>query len=173
MTLYVKQKKWFKGIVRCEEVIQFFILPDHAKKLLLSVRRFMTQTTIDKPKFLIFHNPTSGSDSKSKLEAGIAFLKKTHFDFELVTTQHRNHCRDYLREHKYTSKDFWGVAIFSGDGLMHEFVNSGCTLPVIHLPAGSGNAFAKNQAVLANEECGIESNLFIAMKGLTTKTSLM
>ena len=56
---------------------------------------------------------------------------------------------------------------------MHEFVNSGCTIPVIHLPAGSGNAFAKNQAVLANEECGVENNLFVAMKGLTTKISLL
>lgn len=38
---------------------------------------------------------------------------------------------------------------------MHEFVNSKVDIPVIHLPAGSGNAFAKNQAVYSNENCSI------------------
>lgn len=42
---------------------------------------------------------------------------------------------------------YHGVVIISGDGLMHEFVNSKAVgkIPVTHVPAGSGNAFAKYQ----------------------------
>ena len=38
---------------------------------------------------------------------------------------------------------------------MHEFVNSKICgkIPVTHVPGGSGNAFAKEQTVLAGEEC--------------------
>lgn len=48
---------------------------------------------------------------------------------------------------------YCGVAIVSGDGLMHEYVNSFCGIPVTHVPAGSGNAFAKTQMEIAGEEC--------------------
>ena len=46
-----------------------------------------------------------------------------------------------------------GIVIISGDGLMHEFVNSkACgVVPVTHVPGGSGNAFAKAQTTLAGE----------------------
>ena len=84
----------------------------------------MTHSDIDRPKFLIFHNPISGKDSTTQLQKGIRFIEKTHFEFEVVTTMYKNHCKEYLREKRPTSKDYWGVAIFSGDGLMYEFVNS-------------------------------------------------
>lgn len=101
------------------------------------------------------YNPISGSSSKHKLNRGIDFIKKTHFNYEIITTKHKGHCTQYLKQHKPSSKDYWGVAIFSGDGLVHEFVNAHIDIPLIHIPAGSGNAFAKSQATFSNEQCGI------------------
>ena len=47
---------------------------------------------------------------------------------------------------------------------MHEFVNSGVEIPVTHVPAGSGNGFAKTQTVVAKEDCGVEESLFLVIK---------
>jgi diacylglycerol kinase family enzyme len=59
--------------------------------------------------------------------------------------------------------------IISGDGLMHEFVNSKACgkIPVSHIPAGSGNAFAKTHTMEAGEECTTEISAFLAVKGKT------
>lgn len=63
----------------------------------------------------------------------------------------------------------------SGDGLMHEFVNSRAVgvLPVTHVPAGSGNAFAKYQMTLAGEVCQDEEAIYLAIKGKTKKLNLV
>lgn len=70
---------------------------------------------------------------------------------------------------------FQGVVIVSGDGLMHEFVNSvACgKIPVTHVPAGSGNAFAKTQTQLAEEECCDEVAIFLAVKGRIRQLNLV
>lgn len=47
---------------------------------------------------------------------------------------------------------------------MHQFVNSFCYLPVTHVPAGSGNAFAKTQMEIAGEQCKDEESIFLAVK---------
>jgi diacylglycerol kinase family enzyme len=59
------------------------------------------------------------------------------------------------------------VAIVSGDGLMHEYVNSFCPLPVTHVPAGSGNAFAKTQMEEAGELCKDEESIYLVIKNRT------
>ena len=48
-------------------------------------------------------------------------------------------------------KSYDAIVIISGDGLMHEFVNSKAVgkVPVTHVPAGSGNAFSKFQTAMA------------------------
>jgi diacylglycerol kinase family enzyme len=46
-------------------------------------------------------------------------------------------------------KKYRAAAIVSGDGLLHEFLNSEVEIPVTHVPAGSGNGFAKTQTSLA------------------------
>lgn len=71
LTLFSKQKKFLKGIVRCEEKITFYVLPEHVERLIQKVRRFMTHSQIDHPKLLIFLNPISGADSRSKLQRGL------------------------------------------------------------------------------------------------------
>lgn len=71
------------------------------------------------------------------------------------------------------ANDYCGVAIVSGDGLVHEFVNSFCDLPVTHVPAGSGNAFAKNQTLRAGELCKNEETIFLVIKNKPCKFNLM
>lgn len=58
---------------------------------------------------------------------------------------------------------------------MHEFVNSRAVgkVPVTHVPAGSGNAFAKYQMTLAGEECRGEEAIYLAIKGKTRKLNLI
>jgi diacylglycerol kinase family enzyme len=101
----------------------------------------------------------------------LEFLGKTHFRWEVIRTEYRGHCQEYL-EKIQNPEEFYGVVIISGDGLMHEFVNSLVQIPVVHVPAGSGNAFARTQAQEAGENCGTKENLYMAIKGQTKRFSL-
>ena len=58
---------------------------------------------------------------------------------------------------------------------MHEFVNSVVCgkIPVSHVPGGSGNAFAKAQTTLAQEECRDEEAMFLVVKGKTRTMNLV
>ena len=98
-------------------------------------------------KVLIVFNPVSGKNSSTHLTKVLNFIKYTNLEPEIFTTNHRNHCVEYLKD--FNGTDYCGIAIVSGDGLMHEYVNSFCKIPVTHVPAGSGNAFAKNQTYFA------------------------
>lgn len=89
----------------------------------------------------------------------------------MIRTERRGHCQEFLKNITNT-EEFWGVVIISGDGLMHEFVNSLVQIPVVHIPAGSGNAFARTQAQEAGEICGTKENLYLAVKGQTKNFSL-
>ena len=99
-------------------------------------------------KLLIYFNPVSGSNSKKHLNAILAFIKMTNLEPVVVETKHRNHCREHLTT--INPKEYCAVAIVSGDGLVHEFVNSQVEIPMTHVPAGSGNGFAKTQMTQAN-----------------------
>ena len=47
---------------------------------------------------------------------------------------------------------------------MHEYVNSFSNIPVSHVPAGSGNAFAKTQMSCAGELCKDEESIYLIIK---------
>lgn len=94
-------------------------------------------------KLLICFNPNAGSNSRQSLTRILEFIKHTHLEYEILETQRRHHCLEHLKS--VNSRDYCGVAIVSGDGLVHEYVNSFCGIPLTHVPAGSGNAFARNQ----------------------------
>ena len=57
---------------------------------------------------------------------------------------------------------------------MHQFVNSKACgkVPVTHVPAGSANAFAKYQTVLAGETCGDAEAIYLALKARTKELNL-
>lgn len=55
---------------------------------------------------------------------------------------------------------------------MHEYVNALIDIPVCHIPAGSGNAFAATQALAARENVSTKENLYLAIKGQRRKFSL-
>ena len=96
-------------------------------------------------KILVYFNPIAGSNSKAKLTKLAEFMKHTNFTYDLVTTTHKGHCSEHLKT--VNVKDYRAVAIVSGDGLVHEYLNSGVQIPMTHVPAGSGNGFAKSQTV--------------------------
>lgn len=83
----------------------------------------------------------------------LKFLSVTNFTHQLVETTHRGHCKEHLAT--IDPQAYAAAVIISGDGLMHEFANSlvATLLPVTHVPAGSGNAFAKTQTTMAGEDC--------------------
>ena len=81
-------------------------------------------------------------------------MKFTNFEYEIIRAERRNHCLEHINNELDMEKCHC-IVIVSGDGLMHEFVNSRAAgkVPVTHAPAGSGNAFAKYQMTLAGEAC--------------------
>lgn len=83
----------------------------------------------------------------------------------MVTTEGKDFCKEHLN--KLDPRPYQAVLIISGDGLMHEFVNSNkCgILPVCHIPGGSGNGFAKSVTADAGEDCSAEVATFLAIKG--------
>jgi diacylglycerol kinase family enzyme len=123
-------------------------------------------------KLLIFLNPNAGSDSRAHFDRVSRFINYTNFSFDLVETTHRGHCKEYLQN---GIEGYLGVLIISGDGLMHEFANSAVCgkVAVSHVPAGSGNAFAKTQSWLAGEDCTDEIAVFLAVKGRKREFTLM
>jgi diacylglycerol kinase family enzyme len=100
-------------------------------------------------------------------------MKFTNFEYEIIRTERRNHCLEHINNELDMEKCHC-IVIVSGDGLMHEFVNSRAAgkVPVTHAPAGSGNAFAKYQMTLAGEACEDEEAIFLAVKGKTRKFNL-
>ena len=117
-------------------------------------------------KLLICFNPYAGTDSKKHLSNVLTFMEKTNLEPEVFETEYAGHCFEHLRT--INPKEYCGVAIVSGDGLMHEFANSRVDLPVTHVPAGSGNGFAKTQTVNAGELCKDEEAIFLAVKNRVT-----
>jgi sphingosine kinase len=118
-------------------------------------------------KLLVYFNPAAGSNSKQQLDRFKSFMFLTNFQLEVITTQGKNHCQEHIGT--VDAGQYHGVVIVSGDGLMHEFVNSSACgkLPVCHVPAGSGNAFSKTQTQAAGEICSTEIAAFLAVKGRT------
>ncbi len=103
---------------------------------------------------MIYFNPNAGSNSKKHFDRVVDFMRYTNCGFDILRTERRNHCKEHIDNELDISK-YNGIVIVSGDGLMHEFVNSKAVgiKPVTHVPAGSGNAFAKYQMTLAGEAC--------------------
>jgi diacylglycerol kinase family enzyme len=66
---------------------------------------------------LICFNPNAGSNSKKHLDNILGFLENTNLLSEILTTTGRNHCLEYLKN--IDEKLYCGIAIVSGDGLMH------------------------------------------------------
>ena len=67
------------------------------------------------------------------------------------------------------------MLFISGDGLLHEFINSDMAfrMPVSHVPAGSGNGISKTQAYNAEEDCTSENSVFLAVKGRTREFNVV
>jgi diacylglycerol kinase family enzyme len=103
---------------------------------------------------MIYFNPHSGSNSKKHLDRIIDFMQYTNCELDILRTERRNHCKEHINN-QLDMKKYQGIVIISGDGLMHEFVNSKAAgvVPVTHVPAGSANAFAKQQMTMAGEAC--------------------
>ncbi len=99
--------------------------------------------------------------------------KSTNINYNVIETEYRNHCTEHLNGLEATK--YSGVVIVSGDGLVHQFVNSNKkqVLPLAHIPAGSANAFSKTQTHMAGELCKEEEVVFLIVKGRIKKFNLI
>jgi Sphingosine kinase and enzymes related to eukaryotic diacylglycerol kinase len=70
-------------------------------------------------------------------------------------------------------KNYDGIVIVGGDGLVHEVINALCNrksenpsqIPLGVIPAGSGNALAQYLCASINEKTSLISSAFIIIKG--------
>ena len=103
-----------------------------------------------KKSLLVIINPASGTKIAMKMYIDILkpALDSNNMNYELLETQYAGHARNAIQ--KENLKDYIGIIIISGDGLIHEVFNGLYnlpdwvevmdSLPVGIMPGGSGNA---------------------------------
>jgi len=97
---------------------------------------------------LVLVNPASGrKKAPSVWRRDVEpLLRRAKWPLEVVVTERGGHAREVLE----ANPGRWSaVAIFSGDGLVHEVVQAflrdeTTALPLIHVPCGSGNGLARS-----------------------------
>lgn len=122
-------------------------------------------------KLLIYFCPVSGSNAKKHLKNILTFIQHTNLEPEVFVTERRNHCTEHAKT--ILPKDYCGVAIVAGDGLVSQFLNACVDLPITHVPGGSGNAFAKTQTLRAGENCHDEEVIYLAIKNRIGEFNIM
>lgn len=130
-------------------------------------------------KLLVFINPVGGTGKAVQVwrKESEQLFQEASVECEVVVTERADHAKASC-----ASRDFTGVAgivIVGGDGLIFEVVSGLASrpgggaelmrrLPLIPIPAGSGNGLAKSLTFECGEECSATAAAFIAIKGLPT-----
>ncbi|TSX99861.1 Sphingosine kinase 1 [Bagarius yarrelli] len=129
---------------------------------------------------MVLVNPQSGRGQAMSLYTGpvLSMLTEANISHTLITTEHRNHARELVRNADLSQ---WSaIVILSGDGLLFEVINGlmeredwdeAIRIPLGILPGGSGNALAASvhhytQAGPALGEDLLLSCCFLLCKGL-------
>ncbi|THH17818.1 hypothetical protein EW146_g3075 [Bondarzewia mesenterica] len=132
----------------------------------------------------IFVNPRSGpmiykGNAKSLFKKRVEpILKAARCSLDIVYTQRQNHAAEIAAE--LPLDDFDAVLTVSGDGMVHEIFNGFAThkeplkalsIPIVPMPAGSGNGSALNLLGL-KEGLDISAAALSAIKGHPMKVDL-
>ncbi len=111
---------------------------------------------------LVVANPASGRGGGELLGRRVKrVLTRAGLKVETVTTEHKGHAREYIRDLDDIDR-FDSIVVVSGDGVVHEVVNGlyenkSCdstqmrTPKLSVVPAGSGNALAKSLSHLKSK----------------------
>ncbi|XP_060573427.1 sphingosine kinase 1-like isoform X2 [Ruditapes philippinarum] len=129
-----------------------------------------------KVKFLVLVNPHSGPGKAMQIyQKQVApMLDEADVHVKLIETEHAGHGTELMKS--MNRKDYDGVVIVSGDGLIYEVINGlmnrddwqdAIKTPIGCIPGGSGNALACSINYSAGESVQIEAVLhstFILIK---------
>lgn len=98
-------------------------------------------------------NPVSGSAASRAILAGfLGRLRETGRTFQILETAHPGHARELARKcHEHAGR---AVAVFGGDGTINEVVSGmrGSRTPILVIPGGTENIFAKYLGIAANAD---------------------
>merc|ERR1711971_1251375 len=101
-------------------------------------------------------------------------------EWEEIFTTRANHAFDHVKQLDVNAYD--GIVIVSGDGLVHEVFNAlsqhpdagqALTIPVGHIPGGSGNGLATSILKASGECYGVLDAAFLIAKGGSQPIDLM
>lgn len=125
-------------------------------------------------RLLVLVNPASGSGGAPRAWETAEDLWRAvpGVQYSVVTTSDPGHGREYVKSMALEPYD--AVVIISGDGLIHEVWNGlgarpdaarALSLPIGHIPGGSGNGLAKSVLDSVGESYGILDAAFCIAKG--------
>ncbi|CAF0958943.1 unnamed protein product [Rotaria sordida] len=115
---------------------------------------------------LVFVNPAGGAGKAYRLvmEHVAGIWSEAEFNYHIVITEYAGHAREYVKTIELN--EWSGIILASGDGLIYEVINGlfnrkdwqeALTLPIGHLPCGSGNAFITN--IIRHSKQPIETSM--------------
>lgn len=143
-----------------------YYLPTSFLKEIISKNRKM--------KLLIFVNPVSGTGKAiNTYNKALPYLNKGNITIKVVYTEYKNHAYDYVQN--LTINEYDGIIVCSGDGIMHEIINSifnrndkdifinNIILGVI--PGGSANALCKVISDYNDDNNDLENFIYYILKG--------
>lgn len=100
-------------------------------------------------KFLIIHNPVSGSRNKSRFTKVIQLLEKTGCQFTVKSTEYAGHGTELVR-HALDSREDWSAIVGAGgDGTIAELANAmhDTQIPLGIIPMGTANVLAREVGI--------------------------
>lgn len=121
-----------------------------------------TEADQQKP-FLVYINPNSGAGKAKNIffERIVPLWAEANVPYKVIMTKYANFAYDQVEQ--LNIKEFRGILVVSGDGLVYEVINGlmkrsdwqeAIKIPIGQLPGGSGNALSSSIAYAAKEAHG-------------------
>lgn len=122
-------------------------------------------------KFKIIINPNSGRGVSRRVWSSVSCLFEA-CEVSVSYTERRFHATEIVQS--LNLREYEGILVISGDGLVHEVINALCKrengdldrmYPIGVIPAGSANALAQTVCEKSGEPVSAEVCAFLAIKG--------
>lgn len=144
-------------------------------KLVDALRHLATGITKER-KLLVVVNPKSGPKRNAASVAEntvLPILEQAHCDCEVRTTMYADHAREIAGE--VNLKDFDGIVLLGGDGIIHETLNgmpNTRDIPIGIIGCGTSNGVASSLTHARNEPHGVLSNALRIAKNSIREASI-